>query len=227
MERYYYPTPDTIRNAFDAADVLASAGGTLNYDIAPGIVSQGINLSTIATILIQDTGRFAEQYASDFLIDWNIVGQLVHMHDVEPLEDSIIPFAIRDCGVDHTAFLMNRLQNTMRPGSPYIYPSHYYRRILAVQVKTTIQAPYGGALQPNQTHVEVVLKNITHSLTRIEKSDLTEIGGDGPRWVCGTEYAKHADALQEYLDTRLSPSEDESTFIRGCIEKYRSIAESE
>lgn len=58
------PTPSIIQRAFDGSKrVLGQESGTL----------ENLNVSDIATRLIQEVGRFCERYASDFIIGWDAV----------------------------------------------------------------------------------------------------------------------------------------------------------
>ena len=62
-------TTATIREAFERSSrTLATEHSS---------VSQDVNLSTIATMLIQSVGRFAESYASDFIISWDTVRDII------------------------------------------------------------------------------------------------------------------------------------------------------
>ena len=86
--------------------------GTLYYEI---------NLSTEFTKLIQDSGRFAENFASDILIDIDsIENQLKNRNEIltEPFAQMI---AIRQSGVDGTGFYVANLQQNTN--------SDHYRKI--------------------------------------------------------------------------------------------------
>ena len=133
-----------IEKAFNKNEhIIATASGVLGH----------INLSEIATILIQNVGRFCEQYASDFLITWNTVEQLVS--EYKPDETSeIICFAIRRQGVDHNTFLLNRLEEHQHIAG---WVDTYYRQILALEIKKEPNID-------NSIRVTCTLKNITHSI---------------------------------------------------------------
>lgn len=68
---------------------------------ASGAVEEGgtvsINLSSILTSLIQNTGRMVENYASDLFILWNTVEKAV-----QEKKNRIFVFALRQDGVDST-----------------------------------------------------------------------------------------------------------------------------
>ena len=62
-----YTTPRTVQDAFDATKEI--------IDEERGRVGS-INLSSIASKLIQECGRWTDRYASDFLIDWDGVREI-------------------------------------------------------------------------------------------------------------------------------------------------------
>lgn len=120
-----YETPAALRAAFFACKKsLANERGTV----------RGINMSTILTILIQHTGRFAEYYASDLLLDLREVDKLIS----QPVDfdDSIVTFAIRRSGVDHNRWFMTRLTTRLAAGmgSKQVAPSSKYRSVLALRI---------------------------------------------------------------------------------------------
>lgn len=153
-----YPTPDYLFRCFEHGKTLSQAEGRLG----------DINLSGIATRIIQDTGRFAESYASDMLVSWNQVVALTEPHEVIPDEESIIIFAIRRNGVDHTAYLMHRLQDTIEGFYDYVYPGRIYRRILAVKVITPFGQKLGWDQKPQCT---VILRDITDHMLPMPQAD--------------------------------------------------------
>lgn len=148
-----YPTPDYLRRCIKGAQPLLEEKST------PG----NVNLSSIATCLIQNVGRFAEHYASDFLITWKHVEALCQKHDIAPEEDSVIFFGIRKSGVDHTAYLISRLKNWYGPYNPYPNPDGTYRKCFAVHI--TAESGY-------LPEISVKLYDITERLARIEESDI-------------------------------------------------------
>ena len=59
-----HPTPQLIVRNFERSNrTLCTETGTLD----------NLNLSSIATRLIQEVGRFGESYASEFIISWDAV----------------------------------------------------------------------------------------------------------------------------------------------------------
>ena len=132
-------TTATIRDAFAKSErTLATERASLGRDI---------NLSTIATLLIQNVGRFAESYASDFVISWDVVRDIVKN-------------AIRRSGVDGNNYLMSNLRNTFNKFTGFSRPEDKYRKILALGIELPID---GG--------IEVVLKDITDDCYKLNKED--------------------------------------------------------
>lgn len=87
--------------AYQASDIIYEENSLPNV---------GLNLSQIATRLIQECGSKCERFASDFLVTWEAV-----LEDIEHLrktreEDSILYiFGIRKDGVDGSCFTLCRL----------------------------------------------------------------------------------------------------------------------
>lgn len=82
-----------------------------------------INLSSIATYIIQNVGRFCERYASDFLIDWDNVQDAIEdpNPDAKPV---YVWMGLRDSGVDGIPFIANRITEY----------SNYYRKIYSIRI---------------------------------------------------------------------------------------------
>lgn len=89
-----------------------------------------INLSSIATTLIQETGRWCESYASDFIITWDAVRDAVtkHLQTPEILSADVFTFGIRRNGVDHNEYIASRLYNGID------FNTETYRKVYAVQI---------------------------------------------------------------------------------------------
>lgn len=82
-----------------------------------------INLSTILTKLIQETGRFVERFASDLIIDWDNVR---HAIDNENEETQYFAFGLRKDGVDSGTYITANMQHH--------WNSEHYRRIYCVAI---------------------------------------------------------------------------------------------
>ena len=65
-----------------------------------------INTSSILTRLIQEAGRYCEHYASDLFIQWSRVEKMLN-DEIEPETQF---FGFRENGVDHEAWIDNRLE---------------------------------------------------------------------------------------------------------------------
>ena len=87
-----------------------------NYDI---------NYSSILTKLIQECGRLCESYASDLFITWCGIKQKL---EEETMETSVYLFGIREMGVDHNEFIINRYNNYG------CYAKHEYRKMYRLNI---------------------------------------------------------------------------------------------
>lgn len=91
---------------------------SINYNKYDG------NLSTIWSILINETGRFVEDYASDLLITIDAIKR--DMSNGERItEPQTYIFALRQSGVDSNSYYENNLKEN-------VAPQHYYRKAFAV-----------------------------------------------------------------------------------------------
>ena len=93
-------------------------------------------VEAVQTALIQITGRFCETYASDLIITLAQLDAFVEDHDIcTDTEDRwVIPVGIRDSGVDHESFILDRLNNN-RTAYGYTHAESVYRKILAIVVE--------------------------------------------------------------------------------------------
>ena len=84
-----------------------------------------INYSSILTRLIKECGRLCESYASDLFISW---GEIVSKLKEKTMETSVYLFGIREMGVDHDEFILNRYDNNGWAAR------HEYRKIYRLDV---------------------------------------------------------------------------------------------
>lgn len=156
-------TSATIRYAFDKTDgcICTECGD-------PG----SINLSGILTRIIQNVGRFAENWASDCLYTIDHIRSLCeNTYSLEQEIDEIYCFGIRKNGVDHNAYIMNRLmENRHGYWKEYTSAEPYYRRVLAVRVHVFQKS------NSSASHIECTLKDLTCSFNKINKADLDKEG---------------------------------------------------
>ncbi len=117
-----YPTPATVRCAFAAGQQLCHEEGQ----------KEDMPLARTADMLIFTASRFAERHVSDLILSWRSVMQTLEA--TEPLDNSILVFGIRRCGVDHTRLLMNRLLAFCLTPDRHIFPLRVYRSILALRL---------------------------------------------------------------------------------------------
>ncbi|MBD5585766.1 MAG: hypothetical protein HDQ88_11845 [Clostridia bacterium] len=150
-------TPETLLDAVNTAkrngNLLASENGRID----------NINMSSIYSKCINAAGRWCERFSSDLLIDVRTINEYMKTPSDEH-EMRIFGIGFRESGVDHNAFLMARIKDTMDHATHYCYPERTYRKIYAVVVK--------------KDHTELVaeLYDITHDIYRIHEKDLTNDG---------------------------------------------------
>ena len=84
-----------------------------------------INYSSILTKLIQECGRLCEAWASDLFITWNIIDRKLKE---KTMETSTYLFGIREMGIDHNEFILNRYENNG------CFAMHEYRKIYRLDV---------------------------------------------------------------------------------------------
>lgn len=87
-----------------------------------------INTSGILTRLIQEAGRFCENYASDLFIDWESVENRIKSDD--KIFMSTFLFGFRQNGVDHSTFILSRYN-----GGMYSNPESEYRSMWRLDIE--------------------------------------------------------------------------------------------
>ena len=123
----------TLEHLANNAKELSHATGRFTgyYDGGKGKID--INYSSILTVLIQQTGRLCDAYASDLFIQWNAMFDRITDSEVlskatsEGYTESFL-FGIRDTGVDHTEWVLGNLKDYKQ------YGTYYYRDIYVVKV---------------------------------------------------------------------------------------------
>lgn len=113
---------------------------------ATGSNNSSTNMSTIADILIENVGRFGEQYRSDFIITWDYVRELLKTPVDETTRD-IVVFAIRRQGVDSNNFLNCQLEDNAE------WCREYYRKIYTLNIVRTAD-----------NSIECDLKDVTNEI---------------------------------------------------------------
>ena len=84
-----------------------------------------LNYSSILTKLIQETGRFCENFASDLFVDWQAVLRCIDTDD--QIGDYFL-FGLRENGVDHKEYVIHRIANDGR------YWKHNYRALYRLDI---------------------------------------------------------------------------------------------
>lgn len=125
-----------------------------------------MNMSDIQTKLIQLTGRFCERYASDLICTLSSLQAFIKPRFHGDNKQWIIPVGIRKDGVDHEAFILSRLEETItNPYTHFVHVEHEYRKLLVIDIQDFITPDY-----PDYPCMERTVKliDITNSLHTLE-----------------------------------------------------------
>lgn len=156
-----YGTHATIRKAFNSGRNSIEESGYMG----------NINISDVITALIQQTGRFVENYASDLLFTLDHIRELCdNQYDLPENIDEIFAFGLRRHGVDHNDYIMSRLTEGINQFNPYLHVERYYRKILAVNVKVFCERDENGD-QTGQANIICELRDITDAFIKLEDTD--------------------------------------------------------
>lgn len=125
-----------------------------------------MNLSSIQTMLIQLTGRFVEYYASDLLYELTDLDAFERINGITKDDEWVIPIGLRKSGVDHEAYILNRLKGTVTsPMTQYVHEEFVYRKLLAIHIVDKVSDDgYGGSRT-------VRLLDISGVITTIDEAD--------------------------------------------------------
>lgn len=137
---------ERFRKIFEKSDKIINNHQTLVT--ASNMTEKDVNLSTIASILIGEAGRWCKTYASDFIITWDTVREAVtkHVSTFDECETDTIVFGFRLHGVDHDSYVNSRIE---QPGPI----TNEYISIMAVQVSDYID-------EHGYKRVSTILKDI-------------------------------------------------------------------
>lgn len=123
-----------------------------------GHTSREINMSSIYTKLIQETGRFCERYADDLLIDIARVKTICeNMDSIEHEAHAYVAFGIRRDGVDSNSYIAIKIHGSGAYRSNSVI-NDYYRRVYCVKISRI-----KNSFDSMETVIE--LKNIQNELT--------------------------------------------------------------
>lgn len=117
---------DVIKTAFQSAgeehDIVERG------QLSPNSGEYSINLSTIITKLIQETGRFCERYASDLLITWREIESFIfHPNPSDNFTNRVYAIGIRENGVDGNEYIAYEMEQSLSIDD-------HYRRIYGIRV---------------------------------------------------------------------------------------------
>lgn len=130
-----------------------------------------MNLSSLWTRLIQDTGRFAERFASDLLFNIDQIEEILSFRPIDGPEHHLVMIGIRRDGVDGNAFVESRiLDNYHGKPLPMVSVDHIYRKLYCVDIE----------ISPNtDTAFHVRLIDLTDILFYPTKEDIEHHNNPG------------------------------------------------
>lgn len=119
------------------------------------------NVSSMLTLLVQETGRYAERYASDIIISAN---SLMRCLD-EPLAhiNEIFLFGIRESGVDHYEFVRSNMDSYRNNTSAF---EGYYRKIYAIKLTLHDENGYDNV----RLEMKEIRRELSHRLWKIAQN---------------------------------------------------------
>lgn len=135
-EEFAAKKKELFMNAFDEQkNHLSKTYGLVTKNTT---AESSVNLSSIASILINTAGRWCEYYSSDVLISWDSVKRAIE----EQLENQnndpkpkIIVFGFRKSGVDHDSYVFSNITQNQ-----HLNIDDYYAKIYAVGVSITAES---------------------------------------------------------------------------------------
>lgn len=165
---FYEKTIDDIGHGDACFHEAAEHGRLLDEEkitIYPGSSPEEMNMSGIQTKLIQITGRFCEQYASDLICTLADLQPFLRVSNITESNRWVIPVGIRASGVDHEGFVLSRLRDTItNPMMGYVHVEYAYRKLLVIDIQDEVKTTSDNSLCCTRT---VRLIDITHSITRV------------------------------------------------------------
>lgn len=116
MEKQYTLRDFSVNSYAYGRDIITASGYLSSYS-----EKYEINTSSILTRLIQEAGRFCENYASDLFIDWQDVECSVDLFSCAEKIEKVFLFGFRQDGVDGENFIFSRYNsgNHSNPRAEY------------------------------------------------------------------------------------------------------------
>lgn len=153
-----------VDDAFRKEHVLAEDYTRVSVSNTP-VPNVEINASDVQTKLIQITGRFCERYASDLICTLSDLDSFLHDIQINQPDRWTIGVGIRESGVDGNLFILQRLKATERPHFGYVTVSTDYRKILAIDIRDTVDPNSETAIR------SIRLLDITNSILSLDPAD--------------------------------------------------------
>ena len=177
-----------------------------------------INTSSILDVLIQDTGRFVEHYASDLFIGWqSVLDELNAIVENPVSQEKVIVFGLRESGVDNNDYVISKLRDSIHPPFGYVSTA-MYRRILAIQIAV------GNDEIP---HVRMKLRNVTHCFVRLEDEDVPRWGNDQREAFISHVSNAGDKTIAQFLGTKKELPENEDEKKSLLCERFEKMSRTE
>lgn len=151
-----------------------TAYGTTHFD--------ELNASALQTALIQNAGRYCERFASDLICTLSDLEPFIRNkpvtcsvdNRVKNPEEWVIGVGLREDGVDHNDFILNRLKESRRPSfsgkdalhNAFVNVNQTYRKVLAIYITENRYE-----WQDEYVKLEIYVIDITHDFSRIDPMD--------------------------------------------------------
>lgn len=159
----------TLRNAVDSAKRYPDKLLAKTSDCSYLYNQQELWCETIQTKLIEYVGRYCDRFGSDLICTLSDLDAFLRDDTTEddPFGRWVIGVGIRADGVDHNAWIMSNARNT-ESCNGFVYPEHYYRKILAIDIELTLERDSDGDCWYSR---EIHLYDITTEFTKLDEED--------------------------------------------------------
>lgn len=159
----------TLRRAVELAKNWKGYKLAEDYDSHYLYNQQDLNCSGIQSKLIEYVGRWTEDYGSDLICTLTDLDAFVRDDDTvdAPHGRWIIAVGIRTSGVDHNAWVMSRVKDTMSYHG-YLNPKEVYNKVLAIDIEDELAQDSEGDYYRNRN---IALYDITNTLNCLESED--------------------------------------------------------
>lgn len=160
----------TLRNAVDVAKTFRGYLLAEDHDSNYLSCQQELSCSDIQSKLIEYVGRFCERYSSDLICTLTDLDAFTRDNAKinDPYGRWVIGVGIRSSGVDHNAWIMSNLEETVGWHN-FIHPTAKYRKVLAIDIVDELHKDADGHYWRDRN---IQLFDITETLNKLAEEDL-------------------------------------------------------